>query len=242
MVDTAGSWQLSIARGPLALIALISAVIAFLARIARASYPRAADVSFAERKKETLLPFRPPSSLPSALPMVVDEYRKTKLASRHTAIRGREIKIHMRAPANTALGKGTTFLSLSLSLSLSFSLSLSLSLSYFLSRTHHTHVHPLFHLFLSSRSPAFSASVFLSSLLFRFLSISCFLSLPLFPRRRGTSMARSRPPLETAHSAMPFVTPLDDDRPLRHRESTLTTAVVLLAKDQVRPANVTESS
>jgi len=55
-------------------------------------------------------------------------------------------------------------------------------------------------------------------------------------------MARSRPPLETAHSAVPFVTPLDDDRPLRHRESTLTTAVVLLAKDQVRPANVTESS
>lgn len=33
---------------------------------------------------------------------------------------------------------------------------------------------------------------------------------------------------------MPFVAPLDDDRPLRHREPTLTTAVVLLAKDQVR--------
>jgi len=174
MVDTAGSWQLSIARGPLALIALISAVIAFLARIARASYPRAADVSFAERKKETLLPFRPPSSLPSALPMVVDEYRKTKLASRHTAIRGREIKIHMRAPANTALGKGTTFLSLSLSLSLF----LSLSLTFFHAHTTRTCIlsficffHPVLPLFLppSSSLPCFSAS-FLSLAFYLFLS------------------------------------------------------------------------
>lgn len=66
-------------------------------------------------------------------------------------------------------------------------------------------------------------------------------SSPLSPRliflgaMRISSMARFRPPLETSHSTMPLVAPLDHDRPLRHRQPTLTPTVALLAKNQVRP-------
>lgn len=68
-------------------------------------------------------------------------------------------------------------------------------------------------------------------------------SSPLSPRliflgaMRISSMARFRPPLETSHSTMPLVAPLDHDRPLRHRQPTLTPTVALLAKNQVRPGN-----
>lgn len=98
----------------------------------------------------------------------------------------------------------------------------------------------------------FEASILFFSL---FLYLSCLSlfsvpfsaplapSSPLSPRLiflgavRIGSMARFRPPLETSHSTMPLVAPLDHDRPLRHCQPTLTSTVALLAKNQVRPGN-----
>ena len=71
-------------------------------------------------------------------------------------------------------------------------------------------------------------------------SLFILLSISSSSRRTSISMARSRPSLETTHSTMPFVAPLDDDRPLCHCESTLTTTVTLLTKDQVRSVNITK--
>lgn len=165
--------------------------------------------------------------------------RKIKSAPRYRY--SRSGNQDMQVPTNT-VGRGLTSLFSSLFLSLSFFLSfLSFSRSLFLFLSFsHTHVHTYTYVLSLSFSLCLSLSFSRSfthsytHTLSLFLFPSCSLSLPLFPRRTSISMARSRPSLETAHSAVPFVAPLDDDRPLCHRESTLATAVTLLAKDQVR--------
>lgn len=86
--------------------------------------------------------------------------------------------------------------------------------------------------------------LFVLFLLLRSFLLRCFLYLPFFLRliflgvMQISSMARFRSPLEASHSTMPLVAPFDHNRPLCHCQSTLTSAITLLAKNQVRPGNI----
>lgn len=181
--------------------------------------------------RESVLPLLSSSLPPRYLRRaVVDEYRAQNKIGTPTHRYSRPGNEDMRAPMNT-VGRGSTFPS--------FFLPLFLSPIYTHTYAHiHTHMHTYTRtLYLPFFFFPLSSSPFPLSLVLSFpLDRASYLFLS---RRdvRSPSMARSRPSLETAHPAVPFVAPLDDDRPLRNRQSTLTTAVALLAKDQVRSAN-----